>query len=136
MEMMGYNKDIPMGAEETRLINFAAPGALNTPVLGTDNLTGETFFNLATINSIIRAIEDQLQTATPVYEYRIERDGYLIRTLYSALIKPEIQGPIFPGFPLNLSPAQYQVRMVQTVTGTGLAARNLSLVFQKALAIR
>jgi len=132
----GYNKDIPMGAEETRLINFAAPGALNTPVLGTDNLTNETFFNLATINSIIRAVEDQLNTATPVYEYRIERDGYLIRTLYSVLIKPEIQGPIFPGFPLNLSPAQYQVRMVQTVTGTGLAARTLSLVFQKALAVR
>jgi len=132
--MDAYNKDIPMGAEETRVITFAAPGALNTPVLGSDSLTTETFFNLATINSIIRAIEDQLQAATPKYEYRIERDGYLIRTLYSDLVKPEIQGPVFPGFPLNLSPAQYQVRMVQTVTGTGLAARNLSLVFQKSLA--
>jgi len=132
--MESYNKDIPMGGEETRQIAFVAPGALNTPVLGTDSLTTETFFNLATINSIIRAIEDQLQTATPKYEYRIERDGYLIRTLYSDLVKPEIQGPVFPGFPLNLTPAQYQVRMVQVVTGTGLAARNLSLVFQKSLA--
>jgi len=136
MDYMGYNKDIPIGAEETRQINFVAPGALNTDVLGTDALTSETFFNLATINSIIRAIEDQVQTATPKYSYRIERDGYLIRTLYSDLVKPEIQGPIFPGFPLNLSPAQYQIRMQQTVTGTGLAARVLSLVFQKSLAVR
>jgi len=129
-----YNQDIPLGSEETRSVVFAAPAALNTPVLGSDGQTTETFLNLATINSIIRAIEDQLQTATPVYEYRIERDGYLIRTLYSDLCKPEIQGPIFPQLPLNLNPAQYQVRMLQTVLGTGLAARNLRLTFQKALA--
>ncbi len=132
--MSSYNKDIPMGGEETRVISFVQPGALNTAVLGTDSQTTETFFNLATINSIIRAIEDQLQSATPSYEYRIERDGYLIRTLYSSLCKAEIQGPVFPGLPLNLSPAQYQIRMYQTVLGTGLAARNLSLVFQKSLA--
>jgi len=129
-----YNPDIPLGSEETRTINFAAPGALNTPVLGSDGQTTETFMNLATINSIVRAIEDQLQTATPVYEYDIERDGYLIRTLYSDLVKPEIQGPVFPQLPLNLNPAQYQVRMRQTVLGTGLAARALRLVFQKSLA--
>jgi len=134
MMMDAYNKDIPMGAEETRQITFVAPGALNTDVLGVDSQTGETFFKLATINSIIRAIEDQLQAATPVYTYRIERDGYLIRTLHSALVKAEIQGPVFPGFPLNLSNANYQIRMQQTVTGTGLAARILSLVFQKSLA--
>ncbi len=131
--MESYNKDIPLGAEEVRVIEFAAPSALSTDVVGTDSQTGESFFNLATVNSIIRGIEDQLQTATPKYEYRIERDGYLIRILYSDLIKPEIQGPIFPSFPLNLSSGQYQIRMQQKVTGTGLAARNLSLVFQKSL---
>ena len=76
----GYNKDIPMGAEETRVIVFAAPGALNTPVLGTDSQTNQGFFNLATINSIIRAIENLATAAAEQYEYRIERDGYLIRT--------------------------------------------------------
>jgi len=133
MSMMGYNKDIPMGAEEPRQITFVAPGALNTDVLGVDARTGENFFKLSTINSIIRAIEDQLQAATPKYEYRIERDGYELRTIYSDLAKTEQQGPIFPGFPLNLQPANYQVRMQQTVTGTGLAARILTLVFQKSL---
>lgn len=130
--MSAYNKDIPLGAEETRVITFVAPGALNVPVLGADSQTTETFFNLATINSIIRAIENQPQTAAPKYEYRIERDGYLIRTLYSDLVKAESPGPVYPGLPLNLSPGQYQIRMIQVV-GV-LAARNLSLVFQKSLA--
>lgn len=130
---MSYNKDIPMGAEEVRIIDFAAPSALNTDVIGVDGQTGESFFNLATINSIIRAIEDNAQDQTEKYTYRIERDGYLIRSIYSDLVKAESPGPVFPGFPLNLSPGQYQVRMQQTVTGDGLAARKLSLVFQKSL---
>ena len=135
MEQMGvsYNKDIPAGSEETRIIQFAAPGALNTPVLGTDNKTGETFFNLATVNTLIRAIENLAQTAPESYEYNIERDGYLVRTLYSDNCKRELQGPVWPGFPLNFTNGQYQVRMIQTVLGGGLAARNLSMVWQKAL---
>jgi len=128
-----YNQDIPMGQEETRTINFAAPGNNTAFVLGTDADTSETYFNLATINSIIRMIEDQLQTATPVYVYEIRRDGYKIRNFRSNLVKPEIQGPVFPGFPLNLSPAQYQLYMQQPVTGTGLAARVLNVTFQKSL---
>jgi len=131
--MSSYNKDIPMGAEEVRIIEFSAPTALATDVLGIDSQTGESFFNLATINSIIRVIEDQTQSATPKYTYRIERDGYLIRSLYSDLAKSESPGPVYPGFPLNLAPGQYQIRMQQTVTGTGLSARNLSIVFQKSL---
>jgi len=132
MSYQAYNKDLPMGAEETRLITFTIPLSLSgVPILGIDSKTGNPFFNLTTINSIIRVIEDQLQTVTPQYEYALERDGYLIRTFYSYLVKPESPGPVFPGFPLNLKPGQYQIRMIQTV-GT-LAARNLSLVFQKAL---
>jgi len=132
--MMEYlNKDLPMGSEETRVIEFAAPGALDTAVLGTDSKTGQGFFNLGTINSIIREIEDLVQGDTRLYEYRIERDGYLIRSFYSEQVKREIQGPIWPGFPLNLSPGQYQIRMLQTATGGGLAARDLSIIWQKAL---
>jgi len=128
-----YNKDIPMGAEEIRAVNFAAPANNTAFVLGTDSETTETYFNLATINSIIRAIEDQLQTATPKYIYQIRRDGYKIRDMRSDLVKAEQQGPIFPGFPLNLSPGQYQIYMQQPVTGTGLAARVLTIVWQKSL---
>ncbi len=131
--MEAYNKDIPMGAEETRAFNFVAPANNTAFVLGTDADTGETYFNLATINSIIRMIEDQLQTATPQYIYEIRRDGYKIRNFRSNLVKAEIQGPVFPGFPLNLSSAQYQIYMQQPVTGTGLAARILSVTFQKSL---
>ena len=131
---MSYmNQDIPSGAEETRVIEFAAPASLNTAVLGTDSKTGLGFFTLGTINSIIRALEDLAQGDTRTYEYLLERDGYLIRSFYSESVKREIQGPIWPGFPLNLSPGQYQIRMQQLTTGGGLAARELAIIYQKSL---
>jgi len=131
---MSYqNKDLPMGAEESRVIEFAAPGSLDLAVLGTDSKTGQGFFNLGTINALIRALEDLAQGDTRTYEYRVERDGYLIRSLYSEEVKRELQGPIWPGFPLNLTPGQYQLRMLQLTTGGGLAARELTLVWQKSL---
>ena len=91
------NKDIPQGAEESRVIEFPAPGGLDTPVLGTDSKTGQGFFNLGTINSIIREIEDLAQGDTRLYEYRIERDGYLIRSFYSEEVKRHSLGlvPLF-----------------------------------------
>jgi len=125
--------DIPDGVEETRTFNFAAPANNTAFVLGSDADTTETYFNLGTINKIMRMIEDQLQAATPIYVYEVRRDGYKIRNWRSALVKAEIQGPIFPGFPLNLSSAQYQLYMQQPVTGTGLAARVLTVVFKKSL---
>jgi len=131
--MDAYNKDLPMGAEETRQINFTAPGALDTNVLGSDSKTTETFFNLATINALIRSWEDLAQGDTRLYEYDIIRDGYLIRTLFSEQLKVEIQGPVYPGFPLNLSPGQYQIQMRQVATGGGLQARSLNVVWQKSL---
>jgi len=127
------NKDLPMGSEESRVLEFAAPGALDTAVLGTDSKTGQGFFNLGTINSLIRGLEDLAQGDTRTYEYRLERDGYLIRSLFSEEVKRELQGPIWPGFPLNVSPGQYQLRMLQLTTGGGLAARELTLVWQKSL---
>ena len=131
---MSYgNKDIPPGSEESRLMIFTAPGAVDIPVLGTDSQTGESFFNLATINSIIRGIEDLAQGDLREYEYRIERDGYLIRTIRSDQVKRELVGPIWPGFPLNLSPGQYQIRMLQTALGGGLQARNLTMIWAKSL---
>lgn len=133
MEAIGYNKDIPMGAEETRQVNFTIPISLNTNILGTDSKTNLQYFNLATINAIIRAWEDLPQSDTRLYEYDILRDGYLIRTLYSQQLKVEIQGPVFPGFQINLSPGQYQIQYRQVATGGGLQLRNLNVVWQKSL---
>jgi len=130
---LSYNKDIPMGAEESRLITFSAPSALDINVKGVDSQTGESFLNLATINSIIRALED-LGTDTRSYEYDVTRDGYLIRTIRSDQVKTALQGPVWPGFPLNLSPGTYQFYMRQVATGGGLAARELNVIFQKSLA--
>jgi len=128
-----YNKDIPPGGEETRQVNFTIPITLGIGILGTDSKTGLQYFNASTINSIIRAWEDLIQTDTRLYEYDILRDGYLIRTLYSQQLKVEIQGPIFPGFPLNLRPGQYQILYRQVVVGGGLQKRDLNVVWAKAL---
>lgn len=128
------NKDIPMGAEESRLITFSAPATLDTDVLGVDSQTGETFLNLATINSIIRGLEDLATGADRAYEYDVTRDGYLIRTIRSDQVKVELQGPVWPGFPLNISPGTYQLNMRQVTLGSGLQARELNVIFQKSLA--
>jgi len=126
-------QDIADGQEETRQFNFAAPANNTAFVLGTDAETTNSFFNLATINKIIRGIEDQLQTATPVYLYQIRRDGFKIRDMRSPLVKSELPGPTWAGFPINLRPGQYQIFMQQPVTGTGLAARVLDVIFKKSL---
>jgi len=133
MEMAGYSKDIPLGAEETRQVNFTIPITLGINILGTDSKTNLTYFNLATINAIIRAWEDLAQTDTRLYEYDILRDGYLVRTLFSQQLKVEIQGPNFPGFNLNLKPGQYQIQYRQVVVGGGLQKRDLNVVWQKSL---
>lgn len=133
--MVGKNADIPQGSEESRLMILTAPAAIGETVgPATDSQTGETFLNLATINSVIRGLEDLAQGADRVYEYDITRDGYLIRTIRSDQVKAELQGPVWPGFPLNLSPGTYQLYMRQTVLGSGLQARELNLIFQKSLA--
>jgi len=126
-------QDIADGQEETRQFNFAAPANNTAFVLGTDAETTNPFFNLATINKIMRGIEDQLQTATPVYLYQIRRDGFKIRDMRSPLVKAELPGPAWAGFPINLRPGQYQIFMQQPVTGTGLAARVLDVIFKKSL---
>lgn len=134
---MQYNQnksDIPDGMEESRLITFSAPSALDLPVLGVDSQTGETFLNLATINSILRMMEDLVQSDTRRYEYDITRDGYLIRTFRSDQVKVELQGPVWVGFPLNLRPATYQLNMRQVATGGGFQARELNVIFKKSLA--
>jgi len=133
MSMQGYNKDIPLGAEETRTFDFPVPTNTEEYVLGIDTETGHSFFNLATINSIIRAIEDQNQSGDRKYIYQLRRDGYKIRDMVSDLVKPELVGPVYAGFYINLSPAQYQLYMRQVVTGTGLQKRTLSVIFQKSL---
>jgi len=131
--MMDNKSKIPEGMEESRLISFSAPGSLDADILGVDVQTGETFLNLATINEVLRTIEDLAQGADRAYEYDITRDGYLIRTIRSDQMKAQLQGPVWPGFPLGLSPAIYQIVMRQTTLGSGLQAREVNFIFKKSL---
>lgn len=129
--MSAYNPQLPLGMEETQTLTFVAPSALNVPVIGVDSATGESMFTLATVNSLIRAVENLALGAAAQYEYQITRNGYKIRGLNSAFIKAELPGPLWPPLPLNLSAGTYQIKMLQKV-GT-LGARTLTLVWQKSL---
>jgi len=131
--MMQSKSQIPEGMEESRLVTFTAPTQLDQNVLGVDAQTGETFLNLATINEIIRTLEDLAQGADRSYEYDVTRDGYLIRTIRSDQMKAQLQGPVWPGFPLGLSPAIYQIVMRQVTLGSGLQAREVNFIFKKSL---
>lgn len=131
MSAVDRNPDISRGAGEPRQYNFAAPSGLNVNVTGTDSRTGQEFFNLSQINSILQAIVDiNAATVNVKYVFEILRDGYVVYTLYDNMLKFDLQY-INPLFPLNMAPGQYQIRMRQTL-GTA-AARTLTVVYQQRL---
>jgi len=126
------NQDLPRGMPEVREFKFTAPTALNTNTTGTDSRTGETEFDLLTINAILRAIIDvAVATVNVSYEFDITRDGYVVYTLYGSLLKYDLQY-VPEVFPLNLRPGKYQIRMRQTLGN--LAGRTLTATFQTRLA--
>ena len=127
-----YDSQLPIGQQEPRVFTFTVPGSITAFVLGVDSETQETSFNLTGPNTIIRVLENQPAGASPQYLYELRRDGFKIRTFYSELAKSDQQPP-WPGFPLKLGPGKYQLYMRQTVAGTGLAARTLTVMFQTAL---
>ena len=129
---ISFDPKLPMGQQEPRIFSFTAPANNSAFVLGVDTGTQETNFTLNSNNTIIRVIEDQPAGATPQYIYELRRDGFKIRDFFSNLAKDNQQPP-WAGFPLMLRPGKYQLYMRQSVTGTGLAGRNLTVMFQTAL---
>lgn len=125
------NPDLPQGAPETRLFDFAAPTQLNQRVIGTDSETGESFFLLATANTVLSAIQSELATAdVALYKFVVARDGKTIFTLYSSQLYRDKQfRPA--GLPFNLQPGQYQIYMYQTEGA--LLGQTLQTTFQTRL---
>ena len=132
MSSIVFDPQLPIGQQEPRVFTFVAPLNNAAFVLGVDSETQETNFTLNGNNTIIRIIENQPAGATPQYIYELRRDGFKIRDMFSSLAK-ESQQPPYPGFPLKLGPGKYQLYMRQNVTGTGFAARTLTVMFQTAL---
>ena len=127
-----FDPKLPIGQQEPRVFTFAQPATNTSIVLGVDSTTTETNFTLNSNNTIIRVIENQPSGATPQYIYELRRDGFRIRDFYSSLAKDDQQPP-WAGFPLMLGPGKYQLAMRQPVTGTGLAGRTLTVMFQTSL---
>lgn len=125
------NPDLPTGAAQSRQVKFTTPGSTTALVIGTDQKTLETTFDLAAPNSILQAKIDVSQTTTNVsYTFFLKRDGDTIYTLYDDELKRDAQF-ISPKFPLNLSAGRYQWVMQQTA-GT-LAGRTLNIIWQTRL---
>lgn len=110
--------------QDTRQINFSAPTAINTPVLGKDAESGLEFFNALSLNAIIRMIYNA--AASTGWEIDIIRDGKVIRTIPSDLTSATLPGPIWAGFPLGINPGLFQVQIRQT---TGTLSTNATIAY-------
>ena len=109
------NPDLPRGQSQTRIYDFAAPPALNTRVIGSDQETGESFFNVTTLNSILRIVLPSITESQTALEYKIviARDAVPIHTFHTPQLGRDLQ--VIPVvFPANLSPGQYQIYLYQT----------------------
>lgn len=125
------------GQQETRIIEFNAPNALNVDVIGVDEKTRESFLNFQQPSQLIRGIQI-IATASEVdqqFEFDVLVNGYVQRTLYSDQLKANLQGPIWPGFPLNFGPGQKQLQMRQvTKSGSSTYSKvRLMLIFSNAI---
>ena len=117
---------------ETRRINFAAPSALNTEVLGNDSQTGQGFTLVGSQNMIMRAIVN-LSATDVTGDLILKRDGKEVRRWPSSLLLSSQQGPVFPGFPLTVRPGQIQFYFEQSA-GTA-AAQSVDLVWARSLIV-
>lgn len=119
------------GRQDPRVVNFAVPTALDTPVIGTDQETGLSFFTALDVNMILRMIEDLAETSTIQYVYDFIRDSKVVRTIPGNLMKSELPGPVWLPFPITVAPGMFLIQMRQ-LTGT-LAARKVTIIYDHAL---
>lgn len=126
------NPELPRGASETRIFNFAAGAALNTKIIGSDQGTGETFFNLAGANSVLRMIIPGLLDSTTDRRYRvvIARDTREVAKFYTPQLTQD-SAVLPPVYPANLQPGQYQMYLYQELGD--LEAIDLMVTFQTPL---
>ena len=122
----------PPSVPETRRVNFSAPSALNTETLGSDALTGQEFLILATQNMMLRIIAN-LSATDVAGDLILKRDGKEVRRWPSSLLLSSQQGPVFPGFPLDVRPGSIQFYFEQTA-GTA-AAQSVDIVFMHSLVV-
>lgn len=131
--MSMYNKDLPMGVEEPRTIEFAAPSASDVEVIGKDMMTNLEYYNLTSPNALLRIIENYTTASGNVFEYTFKKNGYPIRTINSHFCRRDLQGPVWASFPLNFSPGQYQIAMVQRKGTVVTTPQEIELVWQVPL---
>lgn len=96
-------------APPVRQINMAAPGALNTDVIMTDQQTTLPYYNNTKIGNKILNIQNALDPAAGLsYFIKTQRNGRETRRWYSTQLLTTFTGAVRPGFPVDIASGIFQ----------------------------
>lgn len=128
---MSYQSD----EQRSYIFNFAAPGALNQPVIAIEEQSTERTLNI--INEEVSLLDAFLEDAAAngiKLRFFIRRpisntDDTLIGD--QNRLRPSVNVEVRPGYPIAMAGGQFQLVMVQTAGA--LTAQAVTLVFDQAL---
>ena len=93
----------------------ATPAALNTPIFMLDNQSQQTIFTILAPNQLQDLVMNPDNAAGLLYTFTLFKNGNSTPVIAaSPAMSPTTQGRV-PIGPVNMSPAQYQWSLVQTL---------------------
>jgi len=128
---MSLFQRVNKGIGVVRQVNFAAPGALNTDRIFTDDQTGDPFWTNSRDNWILNLTNAIDPIAGLQYFYKTHRNGKEKKRWYSNSLLTTFTGEVRPGFPIFLGKGQLQWVLQQTLGA--LTAQNLLISMQHDL---
>lgn len=128
---MSLANKVDKGISVVRQINFAAPAALNTDRIFTDDQTGDPFWTNSRDNWI-QDITNEVDPAAGLrYFYKTHRNGKEKKRWYTNMLLTTFTGETRKGFPVFLGRGQLQW-VIQQVAGA-LTAQNSLVTLQHDL---
>jgi len=128
---MSLANKVDKGISVVRQVNFAAPAALNTDRIFTDDQTGDPFWT----NSRDNWVQDITNAIDPAaglfYFFKTHRNGKERKRWYSNMLLTTFTGETRKGFPVFLSRGQLQWVTQQTLGA--LTAQNILVTLQHDL---
>ena len=118
-----------MGAPSIKRFTRAAPTALSTFALMTDDDTGLTYIQITKPNKILDVTNDPDTTSTERFMIKIEKGGVDTgRRLYTDSMKAGSAGRMAVG-PIDVTPGQLFFRCAQYGTVAGVEAYSMIIKF-------
>jgi len=119
------------GVGVVRQINFAAPAALNTDRIFTDDQTGDAFWTNSRDNWILNLTNAVDPAAGLLYFYKTQRNGKEKKRWYTNQSLTTFTGEVRSGFPVFLGKGQLQWAIQQSAGA--LTAQNALVSLQHDL---